>query len=102
MKPNTKAQGGKGQNFHKTKSIKSKKTDHQKDNELDPKMLNTAFNKLYQDYSNCIVSQKPLMFVKSYACNTYKGISREEAENTNAVEVIKEVFSIEGTSNFLS
>ena len=81
MKPNTKAQGGKGQNFHKTKSIKSKKTDHQKDNELDPKMLNTAFNKLYQDYSNCIVSQKPLMFVKSYACNTYKGISREVNED---------------------
>ena len=43
--------------------------------------LNNAFSKDYPKFPECIISQKPIGIVKSFAYNTYKGLNKEKNED---------------------
>ena len=45
------------------------------------KILNTAFNRKYENYQECRNSQKVMGLAKSVAYNTYKGLSKETNED---------------------
>ena len=45
------------------------------------KALSSIFTKTYPDYSECLVSQKPLGLVKSFAYNSYKGLTKPDNED---------------------
>lgn len=77
----------KGANNHeklipaKSSKILNKTGARKNSTEVDEKVLDSAFAKTYPNYLECQCSQKPQGLMKSYAYNSYKGLTKENNED---------------------